>query len=206
MSIVELDRPADRLSWLDGGDRRAAAAPRHERRLRTLAPLVVDDGCDIRIRGGRLSDGVRVALLEWLPLTRGELLAIEGEHILAATQALAALVRPPTIWATRDAVIAARRVNGESTTRRERHHALVAYALTQVEEEHRERVRRIAARFAGQLPLEGLPAASATVAAGCQIVAPDDGACAAVAATQLARYAASAFVAEIRRKAAPTMT
>jgi len=206
MSIAELERPADRLSRVDGFDQRSSAARRGERRLRTIAPLVVDDGCDVRLRGGHHADGVRVALLEWLPLTRGELAAIEGGRALDAPQALAVLVRPATIWATVEAVVAARLVDGESMTRRERHDTLVAYAFTQVGEEHRDRVRHSAARFARQLPLEGLPDASAMLAAGCEAVASDDDACSAVAATQLARYALSAFVARSRMEAAPTMT
>lgn len=196
MSVAELERHVAVLSRPPCGDRR----------LRSLAPLVVDDGCDVRIRGGHHADRVRVALLEWLPLTRSVLLPYEGGADSDPAEVLAALVRPPTIWTTCAAVAAARQVDWQGTTRREQCDARTAYALAQVRAEHRQRVRSVAARFGRQLPLEGVPHASAMLAAGCASVALDDRACAVVAATQLARYAASAFVAERRREAAPTMT
>ncbi|MCY7301702.1 MAG: hypothetical protein LH654_01420 [Thermoleophilia bacterium] len=189
MSLAELERPVLRLTRLDHGDRR----------LRTLDPLVVDDGCDVRIRGRYCADCVRVALLEWLPLTCDDLLSHRGSLVSDPAAVLSALVRPPTIWTTADAVVAARRGDGESETRRERHDAVVAYAFTQLREEHLERLRCIAARFARQMSLEGRPGTCDALAAGCAVVAGDDDACAAVAAIQLARYAASAFVARRRR-------
>ena len=68
MSIAERERPVHRPNRGD----------RDYRRLRTVAPLVVDDACDVRIRGRCCADGVRVALLEWLPLTCDDLLRYEG--------------------------------------------------------------------------------------------------------------------------------
>jgi hypothetical protein len=145
-----------------------------ERRLRTLAPLVVDDGCDVRVRGG-VQDAVRVALLEWLPLTAGEL------HVLAAelenerpADALAAIVRPPTIWKTCE--------------------ALAVDSRARVDDAHLGRLRAAAARLEQQLHVAGLEAA----------VASDD-ACATVARTVRTRFATSAFVAARRKEAAPTM-
>ena len=46
-----------------------------------------------------------------------------------------------------------------------------------------------------QLPVDGLPVASATVAAACSVIEVDDAWCTAIAAQQLARYATSALVA-----------
>jgi len=178
-----------------------------ERRLRSVTPLIVDDGCDVRLRGGRHADVVRVALLEWLPLTRGDLLVVELEDGRdTPVDALATLVRPPTIWRAGEALLAAEHVGRERGTGRARHEALAEYSFTRLEEEHLERLRGVAARFAQQLPFEGLPRASDTVASGCAAVADDDDVCAAVAAAQLTRYAMSTFVARRRRRATPTMT
>jgi hypothetical protein len=146
-----------------------------ERRLRMLSPLVVDDGCDVRVRGG-VQDAVRVALLEWLPLTASELCAVEaGLEDDRPAYALAAIVRPPTIWTACE--------------------ALAAASTTHVDDEHLGRLRATAARLERQLLVAGLQTA----------IAADD-VCAAVARTVLARYAASAFVAARRKEAAPTMT
>lgn len=168
MAIATLERPVRRLS------RQA------ERRLRSLAPLVVDDGCDVRLRGG-VQDAVRVALLEWLPLTTSELRAVEaGRRHDAPAHALAALVRPPTIWTMGEALAAASR--------------------TRLDDEHLRRLRGVAARLERQLPVTGFPVASAAVARGCAAVAADDDVCATVALALLARYAASALVSERRRR------
>ena len=100
--------------------------------------------------------------------------------------ALAAVVRPPTIWTTEE--------------------ALAATARVLLGDEHRRRLCGAAKRLGRQLPVAGFPEASAAIARGCAAVAADDDAVAAVARAVLARYAASAFVAARRREAAPTMT
>jgi hypothetical protein len=112
-----------------------------ERRLRTVAPLVVDDGCDVRVWGG-VQDAVRVALLEWLPPTAAELRAVEiGLGANRPARVLAAVVRPPTIWTT-----------GE---------ALAATSMTHVDDEHLGRLRATAERLERQLLIAGLQAAVA---------------------------------------------
>ena len=172
MATVALERPIGRLTRLP------------ERRLQRVAPLVVDDGCDVRLRGG-VHDAVRVALLEWLPLTPSELRVVEREGgCVPPTFALAALVRPPTIWTIEEALAAAR---------------------TQLDDEVLRRLRGSAARLAWQLPVTAFPVARAAAARGCDAVAADDDLCASVAFALLARYAASALVARRRREAAPTM-
>ena len=57
-----------------------------------------------------------------------------------------------------------------------------------------------------QVPVEGLPTASATVAAGCTVIANDDDWCAAIAARELALYATSAHVAREARAREPLPT
>ncbi|MEO5632635.1 hypothetical protein [Gaiella sp.] len=207
MTIHEFERTACRIPGPIAADRHASTPLSSERRLHVVAPLIVDDGCDVRLRGGRHSDVVRLALLEWSPLRRDDLLVVErGDH-RDAPGALATLVRPPTIWSTAEALLARENVGRERGAGRARHEALVEYAFTRLEEEHLERLRGVTARIAQrQLPFQGLLRASDTVARGCMAVASDDGSCAAVAATLLARYAASAFVTQTRREAAPTMT
>ena len=56
-------------------------------------------------------------------------------------------------------------------------------------------LRAAVSRIEAQLPLDVFPVASAIVAAGCAVIAADDESCAAIAARQLARYAASTLVA-----------
>ena len=164
----------------------AAPEPLVERRLRTLAPLVVDDGCDVRVRGG-VEDAVRVALLEWLPLTTGELRVAAARLVYdLPVHALATVVRPPTIWTTDEALAAPGRVR--------------------VGDEHLERLRGAAERLGRQLPASRFPDTSSAIARGCAAVAADDDACADVTRVVLARYAASGFVAARRREAALTMT
>lgn len=207
MSIAELERPVCRAFRPHSPDRRAPASERIERRLQYVAPLVVDDGCDVRLRSSRCPAVVRLALLEWLPLTRGDLLICEsGIHHATPTHALAALVRPPTVWTASEALLATRLVGWQRRPDQRRFAALREHAFTRIEEEHLKRLRGVAARFAQQLPFDGLPRASATIGRACAVVVNDDEACAAVTATVLARYAASAFVARRRREAAPTMT
>lgn len=206
MSLAELERPVSRPSFPLAPDRRVSTSWRGERRLRSVTPFVVDDGCDVRLRGGRRADVVRVALLEWLPLARADLAAYEsGRWCEAPEWAFAALVRPPTIWTTVEAFVAARLVGGVAGLEQRRFAALCEHAYTRVGDVELTRLRGVAGRFARQLPVEGLPRASATLVTGCAAVARDDETCAAVAATQLARYAMSAFVARSRMEAALTM-
>lgn len=125
-------------------------------------------------------DAVRVALLEWLPLTTSELRTVEaGLPCAAPAHALATLVRPPTIWTIDEALASPSRTP---------------------DDEHLGRVRGAAARLRWQLPVSGLPDLSAAVAHGCAAVTADDDACAEVARVLLTRYAASALVAERRRR------
>jgi hypothetical protein len=206
MSIADLERPVSRASRSHAPDRCPPTSRRGERRLQSVTPFVVDDGCDVRLRGGRRADVVRVALLEWLPLARADLAVYEsGLSSEVPESALASLVRPPTIWTTAEALLAARLVGRAVGLEQGRFAALREHAFTRLGAAELIRLRGVAERFARQLPVEGLPRASATLATGCAAVASDDETCAAVAATQLARYATSAFVARSRIEAAPTM-
>lgn len=167
-----------------------------ERRLRFVRPLVVDGGCDVRLRGGPHADGVRVALLEWLPLSRAELAEHERDRITQPSPSwLAILVRPPTIWSLEEAVAAARLLAWQGPLDRMPPARLVGRALGRVDGNHLTRVRRRAARVAAQVPRLERPRTGARVEAECALIEADDEACASVAAIALARYSRSRVVA-----------
>ncbi len=189
MSIAELPAPLAHSPSRGADDRR-------ERRLRSARPLVGDGGCDVCLRGGPHADLVRVALLEWLPLSPAELAphALGGGEELS-TSCLASLVRPPTVWPLGEAVAAARLLGREEPLERMPLTWLVGHARGRVDAAHLTRVRRRAARIAMQLPLAGPPWASAAVESACALVEADDEECATTAAHALARYALSRVVA-----------
>ncbi len=156
-------------------------------------PLICDEGCDVRIAAG---GEVRESLLEWLPLSRVDLAAYEGGLFAAdPAGALTLLLRPPTIWSLEDAVAVDGMFPRTDRFDPARFDAILQLARRCVRSEHLARVRRAVAKIERQLPVEGLPRASAIAAAGCVVVATDEDRCAALAAQQLARFASSAFVA-----------
>jgi hypothetical protein len=158
--------------------------------------MVADGGCDILINGAVVTGAVRIALLEWLPLSRADLAVCEsGLFRTTPADALAFFVRPPTVWSFGEAAIAARLCPGGPQFEPERFHALERYAHRRLRDEHLARLREAAAKIERQLPVAGFQRASATVAAGCAVIANDRARCAAIAARQLALYAVSARVA-----------
>ena len=143
--------------------------------------------------GSAHAEAVRVALLDWLPLSPADLAVYEGGLFRETpARSLTLLVRPPTIWSIDEAVIAARRFRRGSRFEPEQFGALVRHAHGRLGRTHLDRLREVSARIEKQVPAAGLPEASAVVAAGCAVLAVDDEACASVAAVQLARYAFSA--------------
>ncbi len=139
---------------------------------------------------------MRVALLDWLPLSLAEFAQDdEGHDEKPAAFRLAALVRPPTIWSLDDAADAALLFGRERPLERVPFAWLVAYALSRVEETHLRRVRARVARIVGELARPELAAAVSSVAHGCALIEHDGEACAAAAALALARYALSEVVA-----------
>ena len=178
--------PAGRQRILDGW-----RAHRHDR----VGALVGESGCEVTIGGTPTTGALRLALLRWLPLAHGELAVYEGGLFRdAPARALTLLVRPPTIWPAGDAVTADRLFPGGPRFEPERFHALEQHALGRVRSTHLERLRDAVARIERQLPVAGFPVASSIVAAGCAVLAADDEWCTALAARQLARYAASCAV------------
>lgn len=176
-------------------------------RIDEAPSLIADGGCDVRVRGASLTNAVRVALLEWLPLSRTDLAVYEsGLFRDAPARSLTLLVRPPTIWPIDEAVIAARLVRPAPRFEPEQFAALERHARGRLGRIHLARLREVALRIEMQVPVEGLPGASVTVATGCAVIANDEEQCASTAAAQLARYAMSAVVARVGREAAPTMT
>ena len=161
---------------------------RHDR----AGAQVADGGCEVSIGGVPVTGELRLALLQWLPLARGELAVYEGGLFRdVPARALTLLVRPPTIWPAGDVVAADRLFPGGPRFEPARFQALERHASGQVRSAHLARLRAAVARIERQLPVAGFPVASSTVAAGCAVLAADDEWCAAIAATQLARYAAS---------------
>ncbi len=158
--------------------------------------LIVDGGCDVRIGRSAVTDPVRAVLLEWLPLSRIDLAVYEGGLFRRApANALSLLVRPPTIWSIDEAVFADRLFARGPRFAPERFDAVERHAHSRLRNEQLANLRAAARRIQMQLPVDGLPVASATVAAACSVIEVDDAWCTAIAAQQLARYATSALVA-----------
>ena len=178
--------PAGRQRILDGW-----RAHRHDR----VGALVTDGGCEVSTGGVAVTGALRLALLRWLPLARSELGVYEGGLFRdAPARALTLLVRPPTIWPAGEAVAEERACPPGPRFEPERFEALERHARGRVRSAHLARLRAAVARIEPQLPVAGLPVASAIVAAGCAVLAADDAWCAAIAARQLARYATSRAV------------
>ncbi len=158
----------------------------------SAAPLLVDNGCDVRIGGTLAREPLRSALLRWLPSPTTDLAILE-DGLFAATpaNALALLLRPPTIWAPEEAATAGRLFPGDRPFARERFAAIERYGRSRVDASHRSRVLEAAERIIATLPAAGFPQAHSIVVAGCRLIANDPDRCAAAAGRQLARFATS---------------
>ncbi len=207
-----IDPRASATAWILGHglgrlsceERRLVAVAVRRRRLDGTPSLVVDEGCQVRIRGSLLEGAARSAGLAWLPLTAADLAPYEGGLFRAEPlQSLSLLLRPPTIWAEEEAAAVERRFPRARRFRPERFDVIERYALRLVGPSQRDAVKRGARRIAEQLPLPDVPAASAVVAAACEAVTRDDACCAAAAARQLARFASSDLAARVAARRRP---
>ena len=138
----------------------------------------------------RIEPRTVLALLEWLPLTHGDLAQLERDETLLLDRLTALARRAPAA----DDLVGGRRARrppspaGAPVPLPALLPALERYAARQVGPRHVRRLRRAARRIAAQLPLDGHEAASAVLAEGCAAVAADDATCVQVAAGQLVRY------------------
>jgi hypothetical protein len=207
-SVSEFDPRASVTTWiveeglklLDPAERQRVVDSWRIPRKDSRPSIIADGGCDVLVGGAVVTGAVRMALIEWLPLSRTDLAVHEGGLFRdVPANALTLLVRPPTIWSIDEAVIADSLFPRGPLFEPRRFDALERLARGCLVSEHLARVRNAAAKIEIQLPIEGLPLASATVAAGCAVIADDDDWCAAIAARQLARYAMSARVAREAR-------
>lgn len=201
---TQFDARASVTAWiLSDGLRRLAAADRERvldswrsRPREDVGVLVTDGGCAVGIGGVEVRGPLRLALLRWLPLAGAELAVYEsGLFRDTPADALTLLLRPPTIWSMVEAAAAERLRPRSAWFEPERFEHLERHAHGCVRRTHLARLREAARRIERQLPVAGLPVASATVAAGWAVLETDDAVCRSIAARQLARYAASAWVA-----------
>ena len=201
-SVTEFDANTSATTWiLEGGLK--LLDPRERQRIvdswssphKNLWPsLISDGGCDVRIGDSVVTGAVRVALLDWLPLSRTDLAVYEtGLFRDAPANVLTLLVRPPTIWSIDEALVADSLFPRGKQFESVRFEALERHARRRVGSEHLARLREAAAKVGKQLPVERFPGASVTAAAGCAVIARDDEWCSAIAARQLARYATSSL-------------
>ena len=165
--------------------------------------LVADGGDETLIRRSVVAGAVRAAILDRMPLQRDSVSLYEsGLFADLPANALTLLVPPPSIWARDQALLANGIFPGGPRFEPTRFDALEQYAGGCVGDAERARLREAADRIERQLPVEALPRASATLVAGCEVIATDDGWCSAIAARQLALYACSPQVIEEARAAA----
>jgi hypothetical protein len=203
------DARASATAWLIGvglesldPDRRSDVIQRWNAYRDHGPRLVGDGGCDVRLGSAVVGTTERAALLAWLPLADRELAVYEGGLFAQApAHAVALLLRPPTIWPLEEALLAERMFPRGPSFGPERFAAIERHAYGQMCAGHLTRLGRAVARIAAQLPVEALPVASATVTAGCALVAADEARSRAVVARQLARFASSALV-EMRVRSA----
>ncbi len=189
------------LEALDPARRRSVV--RRWREARDYSPpLVGDGGCDVRLGRTAVGPTERAALLAWLPIAHRDLALYEGGLFEdAPAHAIALLMRPPAIWSLDEALRAERLFPRGRRFDPRRFAAIERHAYGQMAVEHESRLREATARAAAQLPVDALPTASASVAAGCALVSADAGRARAVVARLLARYASSALVAAAARAA-----
>jgi hypothetical protein len=189
------------LGRLDAAEQRRIVDGWSVRRGQIDAPLVVDEGCDVRIARRRVGEGTRFALLAWLPPAPAELAVFEsGLFHDRPADAVALLLRPPLIWSLHEALLVGGRSPAQAGFAPGWFMALERSARDRVRPRHVHRLRRAAELIEARLPVEGLPTATATVSAGCAVVAADEAVCGELAALQLARYAVS----EVARRNART--
>ncbi len=197
--IVPAARPGERVRLVL---RRRAVLPASvpsapiEATLASDQPLVSSDGCDVLVGHMPLSPAARLALLTWLPPSPRELAAVEaGPFHDEPWSAVELLLRPPTIWATVDA-LAVRRSLAERPAGSERVATVERAAADLVGNRQLLRLRAALARLRSQLPFAEFPLASALVKSGCAALEQDTGKATAVSAAQLVRYATSAGLRE----------
>jgi hypothetical protein len=180
------------LTRLGAVDQRQIVDGWRTQRGRSDAQLVIDEGCDVRIVHTRVGEGARVALLAWLPLAPAEVAVFEGGLLREGpADAVALLLRPPLIWSLHETLLAGTPVPRRSYFDPVWFTELERGAHDRVRPRHLHRLRHAVERIEAQLPVEGLPIASATVAAGCAVITRDDAWCKTIAARQLARYTVS---------------
>ncbi len=203
-SLPEFDAHASASTWivgqglklLDPAERQGIIEGWRVHHRGRWPSLIVDDGCDVRIGRSVVTDRVRAILLEWLPLSPIDLAVYEGGLFRRSpAHALALIVRPPTIWTIDEAVAADRLAPPGRRFVPARFDAVERHARGRLCDEQLTHLRAAVSKIETQLPLHAFPVASATVAAGCAVIAVDDDWCAVIAARQLARYATSALVA-----------
>ena len=182
----------DGLTLLDSAERRRIVSSWRDPYPDRWAAMIADGGSETLIERAVVAGAVRVAILERCPLPREALAVFEGGLFgNLPANALTLLAPPQGTWSIDEAIAADGIVPGGPRFEPARFDALERYAQGCVASEHVERLRAAASRIEMQLPVVGLPRASATLAAGCATIAADDGWCAAIAARQLALYASN---------------
>ena len=146
-----------------------------------------------------VASAVRGAVVERLPVRRGRLEMVEAMPVPASPCGVLALVlEAPLVWDRDDAIILAGVVGTAPDPQRflTQAHGL---ADARVEDWHVGRVRELAERVLQQLPVQGLPRASAMLAEGVREVDEDEVAARWTAGLLLALYASLVASGEIER-------
>jgi hypothetical protein len=167
------------LALVDEGERRRLVA-----RFDALRPVEWREICRDAGDVGLVEWGVAIGAVEGtifdeVPRPRSLLRRLDGRRLPGLPHYVLALaLRPGSIWPLRDAEAAAR---GSED-------AIESYARAHVTDDHAARVRLFASRLRRQLPLRGLPRATARLEAGCRAVAADDGVARETAVLSLCAY------------------
>ncbi len=164
------------LARIDEGERRRLVAAYEARRpaeWREICRHVAD----VALAERALAFGaVEATIIDERPRPRFLLEGLEDERVSDwPHHVVACALRPGSIWSIDDAEAAAEVARPLKLAPGDYQEAVCRFAAARVTVEHVARVRLLASRLERQLPLDGLPRASAFLARGCRRVADDEG-------------------------------
>jgi SEC-C motif len=145
-----------------------------------------------------VTGAVRAAIAERLLPPRGVLEEVERQTAVLDKPAkiLLFLLSPENVWSIEDVMSAEQEATRFEPRSSEWLGALDAYARDRVEDDHVDRVRKLARHLAGWLPIDGLPRVSSALAEACEDVRHD-----CVLAAELAMFALTNFLVRLQAQA-----
>jgi hypothetical protein len=203
MPTVPVDAVEEGIALVSTADRRRLIegwATSYPDRWEAIVGLVGDT--DLAERAV-VAGTVRVTILDHRRLPAAAFAPLEGGTFRKLpANALTLLVPPQAVWSMDEACVTLRLLPRSDVFNPAWFEAVERHGEGCVGPEHVERLRRAGARLATQLPLHGMPRATATLREGIRVIDTDEGWAEAIAVRLLALYASlPAPAAELRAKA-----